>query len=469
MFFFGDIEKYGAATAVITKDGREISYLRLSEIAQNMTADMRSRSLAFLVASNTLPSLAAYVGFMKKGIVPIMLNQDINEGMLQNLLAVYRPEYIVAPKNITEAATVKSTDISDGYSWGETFFEDSPALNPELALLLTTSGSTGSPKLVRQSYANIISNTNAIIEYLKIKSDDIAITTMPMNYTYGLSIINSHLIAGATVVLCDAPLMSKDFWTLLKRHKVTTFGGVPYIYEMLKKLRFSRMELPYLKYITQAGGKLSAQLQNEFVSIAKEKGFEFIVMYGQTEATARMSYLPWEYAESKSGSMGIAIPGGKFTLIDMNGNVITANDEVGELVYEGDNVTLGYAESKEDLSKGDEFRSRLETGDMAKRDGDGFYYIVGRKKRFLKLFGKRVNLDEIESLLRTSGYDCAVGGKDDSMVIYTSHKDKANEIRDMISDKTGINFIAFKIMVLDEIPRNSNGKIAYAKLADTEV
>ena len=274
--------------------------------------------------------------------------------------------------------------------------------------------------MVRQSYNNILSNTESIVEYLNLDSTERPITTLPMNYTYGLSIINSHLYAGATILLTENTLIQKEFWNFFKTEQATSFGGVPYTYEMLKKLRFSRMNLPSLRYMTQAGGKLSPELHKEFAQDCIDKNRKFIVMYGQTEATARMAYLPSEYALKKYGSMGIAIPGGSFSLIDDNGNEITEDNITGELIYKGANVTLGYAESRSDLIKGDENHGVLLTGDMAKRDKDGFYYIVGRKKRFLKMFGKRVNLDEVERIIKSeySFLDCACDGTDDNMYKY---------------------------------------------------
>jgi acyl-coenzyme A synthetase/AMP-(fatty) acid ligase len=262
----------------------------------------------------------------------------------------------------------------------------------------------------------------------------------------------------------DYTLMNREFWQLLKEEKATTFGGVPYIYEMLKKLRFERMDLPSLHYITQAGGKLSKELAEEFYTICAKKNIKLIVMYGQTEATARMSYLPWEKAQEKAGSMGIAIPGGTFELRDDNGNAIHEADMVGELVFKGDNVTLGYAESYSDLCKEDESNGILFTGDMAKVDQDGFYYIVGRKKRFLKIFGNRVNLDEIEGLLKKEGYECVCGGIDDQMKIYALEYSKEDEIKAFIIGITHLPKSAFQIIHIDEIPRNEAGKILYSKL-----
>ena len=332
--------------------------------------------------------------------------------------------------------------------------------------MLTTSGSTGSPKLVRQSYKNIEANTKSIVEYLQLNETERAITTLPMNYTYGISIINTHLWVGASIILTEKGLMQKEFWQQMKDFEATSFAGVPYTYEMLDKLRFFRMNLPSLRYMTQAGGKLSPELHHKFAQWAKDCGKKFIVMYGQTEATARMSYLPAEKSLEKYGSMGIAIPNGKFSLIDVNGEEIITPETVGELVYEGANVTLGYAECGLDLAKSDERHGKLITGDMAKFDADGFYYIVGRKKRFLKIYGNRVNLDETERLIKTEFKDleCACTGVDDSMIIYTTNPIENDNIMAFVTSKTGINKAAFKIRNIDEIPKNEAGKTLYKEL-----
>ena len=268
------------------------------------------------------------------------------------------------------------------------------------------------------------------------------------------------------MLLTTSTVVAKDFWSFMKEERATSFGGVPYTYEMLKRIRFFKMELPDLKTFTQAGGKLSPQLHKEFAEYAIAHGKHFVVMYGQTEATARMAYLPYEKALEKYGSMGIAIPGGRFVLIDVNGDEVTKPDTVGELVYEGDNVTLGYAECGDDLIKGDERGGRLETGDMAKADADGYYYIVGRKKRFLKLFGNRVNLDEIDGMIKREfeGIDCASDGTDEMMKVYITDPNLVRQVEELIADRTHINNRAFSVIVIDKIPRNESGKTLYKDL-----
>ena len=447
---------FHAGAAVITDDGRVVSYSELKQLTEEWAARVPPRSLAFLLVGNNVDSLVAYVACLNHGIVPLMLDAKIDGQLLQRFLEIYRPDFIWRPG-------------SEGYVLEEgqkTKDKGQRVLYGELALLLTTSGSTGSPKLVRQSYKNIRANTASIVEYLKLDSSERPITTLPMNYTYGLSIINSHLSAGATILLTDKSIMQREFWDFFTAQQATSFGGVPYTYEMLDKLMFFRRKLPSLRTMTQAGGKILPALHRKFAEYAQREGKNFVVMYGQCEATARMSYLPPERALDKVGSMGVAIPGGRFSLIDVDGKEIAEPEMTGELVYEGANVTLGYAECADDLSRGDERQGRLVTGDMAKRDAEGFYYVVGRKKRFLKIFGNRVNLDETERLIkdRFPGMDCACGGVDDKMKIFVTEGGREKEIQDFVVEKTHLNFTAFTVVPVNSIPKNASGKTLYSEL-----
>jgi acyl-coenzyme A synthetase/AMP-(fatty) acid ligase len=291
-----------------------------------------------------------------------------------------------------------------------------------------------------------------------------------MNYTYGLSIINSHVIMGATLLLTVRNVVEHSFWDFVKEKKATSFGGVPYTYQVLKRIGFLEMDLPDLRTMTQAGGKLPLNLHQEFASYAEKTGKQFVVMYGQTEATARMGYLPAANAMERCGSMGIAIPGGKFWLEDDKGYEIKEPDTQGELVYEGENVALGYACCPEDLKKEDEWKGILHTGDVAKRDQDGYYYITGRKKRFIKMFGNRVNLDEAERLLKEhfEGVDFACVGMDDHLIIYTDHRDEQGKdlILEHLYQMTGINSRAVRIQWVDKIPKNESGKTLYKELEE---
>jgi len=471
MAYYNDLKKYGDNIAAIDETGDRISYGQLDIICKEIGRIIPERSLAFSFCENTIGSLCSYVSALYNNIVPLLLNKEMEHEMRSKLIQIYKPAYLFIPKDMQiyfpECEILK--ELFDYYLL-RTNYDIETTMAQELGLLLTTSGSTGSPKLVRQSYHNIQANAESIAQYLTLDQTERPITTLPMNYTYGLSIINSHLLVGATILLTKATLMEKRFWEFLREQKATSFGGVPYTYEILKKLRFFKMQLPSLRTMTQAGGKLLPELHKEFAEYAQQNHKRFFVMYGQTEATARMAYLPHEKAVEKYGSMGIAIPKGKLWLKDLEGNEIVAPEVIGELIYEGPNVTLGYAICAKDLCKKDERNGLLETGDMATRDADGFFYIVGRKKRFLKIFGNRVNLDEIEQMIKSkfTEIDCACAGFDDELYVLITDNDEIirKEIKSYLTLKTGLNSISFHVLPIEQIPKNEAGKTLYTKLND---
>lgn len=462
-----DLEKHRDKTAVLDETGCSMTYDTLHSEAYALAEQIGHRCLVFSLCRNEMGSVLGYTAFLNNGIVPVMVNSHLEGTLLGNLLQTYQPEFLWVPKDQAgQFAGMPSVYEKYNYVLLRTGFAVTYPLYEELGLLITTSGSTGSPKLVRQSYTNILDNAVSIAEYLKLDDTERPITTLPMNYVYGLSIINSHFLVGATLLLTDKGLMQKEFWNFFKKAGATSFGGVPYTYEMLDKLRFYQMKLPSLRTMTQAGGKITPELHEKFALYAAEQNKNFVVMYGAAEATSRMGYLPPEKAVEKKGSMGIPIPGGKFTLINADGHEITEPFITGELVYEGKNVTLGYAECGDDLMKGDERHGRLETGDMAQFDEDGFYYIVGRKKRFLKIYGNRVNLDEIDRLIKGEfEIEAASAGVDDHLYIFVTEEEMAGPVKEFIVSKTKLNPAAFQVMVIDEIPKNESGKTRYKELA----
>ena len=462
-----DLEIFKNNKALVDEFGTTLTYGQLNANSKALAEAIGKRCLVFSLCRNEIGSVIGYAAFVNSGIVTCMLNSHLEEDLLRPLLAAYRPEYIWTPDDLC----VQFTDMEPVYSLYnycllKTGYKKKYPLYEELGLLITTSGSTGSPKFVRQSYENLLDNAKSIVEYLSLDDTERPITTLPMNYVYGLSIINSHFLVGATILLTDKGLMQKDFWNFFKEAEATSFGGVPYTYEMLDKLRFYRMQLPSLRTMTQAGGKITQELHEKFAEYAAKHGKKFVVMYGAAEATARMGYLPPEKAIEKKGSMGIPIPGGKFTLIDTDGKEITEPFSTGELVYEGKNVTLGYAEKGEDLILGDERHGHLETGDMAQFDNEGYYYIVGRKKRFLKIYGNRVNLDEVDRMIKGQfEIEVACAGVDDHLYIFVTDEKYTEAVRGLVIEKTKLNRAAFKVVMVDEIPKNDSGKVRYKELA----
>jgi len=426
---------------------------------------IKSRSLVLLLCQNQYESVFFYINSIKRGVVPILIDAQSDISQLSTLIFKYKPDYIFSPSS--KESLFDDYLISDhfrNYSLLKRKNHSDIKLNPELALLLSTSGTTGSPKLVRLSYYNLISNAISISNYLSLDTLEVAISTLPINYSFGLSILNSHLFVGAKVLMTIESITQRRFWDLFKNFKVTSLSGVPYTFEILKKFKLLNAELPSLKTLTQAGGKLSNNLIEYFTELSSNKGISFFVMYGQTEATARMSYLPPKYNKEKIGSIGKPIPNGEFQIIDEKNNKIEKPGIEGELVYIGPNVMLGYAECKEDLTLGNINNGRLNTGDIAFFDDNGFYFIVGRIKRFIKIFGNRVNLDELEKLLLDNGIKSACTGKDNYLVIYILKQDDFAIVKEFLTKKLGIHFSVFEIKVISEIPRSTSGKTLYSKL-----
>jgi len=393
-----------------------------------------------------------------------LLSVGMDEDLRRNLESSYMPSYYWIPEGKESDIMGEKIYSAYGYVLIKTCNMPYP-LNDKLSLLLTTSGSTGSPKLVRHKYGNLEANAENVAKVFAWRPDaEIGICDLPMNYTMGLNVINSHLVVGATVLMVKANLMDPDFWEFIKINGGTSFCGVPFSYEVMRRIGFDKMDLPELYTLAEGGGKLTDKMFKWIATYAKSAGKRFCATFGTSETSARMAFLDPEIALDKIGSMGKAIPNGELFLLDE----VVGEDDIatGELGYRGPNVTMGYALNRDDLMKDDEFCGEYHTGDIARRDADGFYYIIGRKGRFLKLFGLRVSLDETERILKTQypNVDFCCTGNDKRMNIFTTDEGLKDEIIPFISEKTNIHKSAFKVFVINEIPRNDYGKVLFAEL-----
>lgn len=371
--------------------------VRVEEVAEQLRGRLGTRSLVMLAPGPDVAAVLVYLACLRAGL-PVCLAEP-QPAPLARLARVYAPGLLLLPDSMpAPEGWQPSPSPVPGYlalSSGS----PGPPLHPDLALLLTTSGSTGSPKLVRLSLRNLESNARRIAEYLGLGEHERAIQSLPMHYSYGLSVLNSHLVAGGSVVLTPHSFMRPEFWREADEAGATSFAGVPYMYETLHRLRFDPEGHRSIRTFTQAGGALRRDLIAHYHARATATGARLVVMYGQTEATARISYVPPERLGTKIGSIGIPIPGGRLRLEPLEwGEVVGAS----ELVYEGENVMLGYAESAADLALGDVQQGVLRTGDLGVVDEDGFFSLAGRLKRFAKLFGRRVSLEDVERELESA-------------------------------------------------------------------
>ncbi len=440
---FADLDGFGDAVAVIDEAGAAISYASLLDLAQTQAALLIGvRKLVAIEISNRLTPLATYVGAVRAGHAVILTGPG---GATEDSAVVRRFDPEAVFRDADDAWTLRAGA------------KTAAPLHDDLAVLLSTSGSTGSPKLVRLSHANLAANARSIIEYLQIAADDAAITTLPPAYSYGLSVIHSHLLAGARLVLFDGSVADTAFAERVDRFAATSFAGVPHTYDLLDRSGFDPAVHPSLRYLTQAGGRMGADRVSAWAASAKACGRRFVVMYGQTEAAPRMAYIPPEDTERYPDCIGRAVPGGAFR-IDLVGD----GDE-GELVYTGPNVMMGYAESRADLARGAEV-TELRTGDLARRNGAGYFQITGRLNRISKVFGLRISLDEVEARLAEAGLPAAVAADDDGLVVAAPATCRIDDVERVLSGTLRLPGAAFKILSVDATPRLDSGKIDYAAI-----
>lgn len=443
--------------AAVDDSGQSVTYGDLCDFSQEFAKQLPSRSLIILLSENRIGSLLGYVASLSNRVVPLILSAATEEGLYNSLYDKYQPEYLWLPVKKAEEKVFEPIFSAFDYCLVKTG-NSSVDMYDDLSLLLPTSGSTGSPKLVRHSYRNIEANADNVRRLFGLTEEERAMAILPMHYTMGLSVIASHLLAGATLLLSGRSLLDKGFWAMLK--EATSFTGVPYSFEILTKMRFTRMDLPNLKIITQGGGKLTEAMWNTLAQYAKDNGKQFIATYGQSECTARMAYLPAEMALDKVCSIGIAEPGGQLSIVDDNGTETFEGEAQGEMVYRGENVTLGYATCREDLMKADENHGVMHTGDLARRDADGCYFIVGRLKRFLKIYGLRIGLDEVERMVKTEfKTDCYCKGDDEKLVVLVTDAGLQDILPVFIEEKTHLFHHRVEVQVVKEILRNEAGKV----------
>ena len=438
--FAAKLARFGDNTAIRTKN-QSVSYLELARRVEDMArAFGPARRLIALEAGNSLPSLVAYLAALSSGN-PLLILPTGGGTAADMLVAAYDPDIMVRASDGEAVLDIRRE---------ETRHE----LHPELVLLLSTSGSTGSPKLVRLSAESVEANAAAIAEYLHLRPSDTAATTLPLSYCYGMSVVNSHLLVGASLALTEFSVVDPCFWELARAEKVTSFAAVPYTFDLLERVGFEQMDLPSLRYITQAGGRLAPDRVRSYAELGRRQGWDLFVMYGQTEATARMAYLPPDLAAEYPHAIGVPVPGGSFRLEPVPGL------DASELVYTGPNVMLGYAEKPEDLALG-RVITELRTGDLARCSSSGLYEIVGRRSRFVKIVGLRVDLGQVERLLADLGLTAAAAGSDETVIAAVEGSHDLALIAKSLAQDLGVPRSAVQLRSVQEIPRLANGKTDY--------
>lgn len=453
--FWDTLEAGGNRTALIA-ERESLSYSELVLRIEQFTRELRGRlpanlprPLVLLEAANEIDSVVAHLACLRARW-PVILAGEGQAQQPGGIASTYRPNVVVR---------------REGAEWRSQLESPEPAaMHPELAVLLSTSGTTGAAKLVRLSCANLEANASAIAAYLQLSPADRAITALPFHYSYGMSVLHTQLRSHGALVLTTASLVDAEFWSLARQHEVTSLALVPTQFELLDKIAFSKERLPRLRYITQAGGKLDPKLAAEFARRARTEGYQLFIMYGQTEAGPRMSYVPPEDVERWHHSIGRPVAGGKFRIVGAAGEDLTRAGEPGELVYEGPNVMLGYALTRADLAN-PTGPPVLKTGDIAEWLENGYVRIVGRTSRFVKLFGLRVGLDEMENRLRAEGHRAYVSGSDERLVVFLEGASDPAALRAELARRHQWPERAVEVVALESAPLLPSGKVDYRELS----
>jgi acyl-CoA synthetase (AMP-forming)/AMP-acid ligase II len=461
-------------------DDRDSSWLTREEL-RNASVDLAKtiaserKRLVFLLCGVNAETVIGLLAAAAAGHATALIDPALPEHLMTGLIESYQPELILGPSGSAETipyamndkATVGSAPF--GARIVESIARENdpsfPPIDPAVQVLLSTSGTTGSRKYVRLSRDAVVANARQIAQALAIDEQSVGIAHLPLHYSYGLSVVTSHLTAGGRLCLINDSITSQSFWSKIATVGGSHFPGVPFHYVALARLGAGLVP-DSVKTFTQAGGALDLRVQTKMRDWATQRGGQFFVMYGQTEASPRMATLQHADHARKAGSVGVALAGGRLSIVDEQGAPLPA-DVVGTVVYEGPNVMQGYAMSRADLGKGDEMNGRLETGDLGRLDWDGFLYLTGRTKRFAKIAGYRLGLDEIEKELFAV---CPVACLDLGEKIAVAHEQESEtalkaRVREL-ADIYKVPSSSFALRKITQIPRASSGKIDYARLKD---
>lgn len=467
---FLGLEPTDAEALVDGAAGQRLSFRDVRVRAHKLAAALgEDKQALFLLARNDIFSVLTYYGAIDRGHAVALLDAGIDDAVLGELVEAYEPTWIAGPEGTGARVGGRGigVDAAIGVEHGElvrTAFGGPPRVHPDLSLLLSTSGTTGSRKFVRLSTRSVEANAASIAARLELTATERPITSLPLHYSFGLSVLNSHWRCGAAVVLTDVGVLRRSLWATFEAERCTSLAGVPYTYQMLERVGFREMDLPTLRSLQQAGGALDRRLTLVYGEHMARRGGRLFVMYGQTEATARIATVAPERLMEKLGSAGTALPGGRLWIEGDDGRQADAG-ATGEVVYEGPNVMMGYASGVDDLAAGDELGGVLRTGDLGYLDQDGYLFLVGRSKRIGKVFGLRVNLDEVEAMVREQGPAAVVGGADTVWAFCAFGTEASLErLASTIAGRLRIHGSGLRFRRVDAIPTTSSGKVDYERV-----
>jgi len=444
----------------LLSEDKILTYEDVFEISDKLYNDDK-KELVLILCDKDIDTVIAYVGALRNNKVPLLIDKGYKIELIKSFVENYAPHYVVGKSNFL--LTQRNYDIVQNFANSVVYKRQNSVdyeINDKLALLIPTSGSTGDPKCVRLSSLNVDSCTKSVCEYLDFDHNRIGISVLPIHYSYGLSVLHNCIYKRARYALSKLTILDKEVWDDIEKYKVTDFSGVPFMMKLLSRMKLDFDKIKSLKYVTQAGGYLPEKDVSKLLKEFSLHNVRYYTMYGQTEASPRISYLSPEYADTKVGTVGVPISCGQVCI-----NETGEKSGTGELCYIGPNVALGYANNYTDLKLGDVFKGTLLTGDIVDIDSDGFIKIVGRNKRFIKITDISVNLDKIEKDLNELYSFLVVVGKDDKLIVLSESEDLM-PIKQFINNQYNFNKTYIKVKHIEKIPLNASGKTNYKLLTE---
>jgi acyl-CoA synthetase (AMP-forming)/AMP-acid ligase II len=447
-----------------------------------MKKDYSKKDSVLIVSENSIFFIETYFGIIKNGSICVPINPVTSEDDIKYIIDILKINMVfVQEKYKKKIKSIVSNEVeiyTENYLEG---LECSENLNlnntidvkEDVALIMFTSGSTAKPKGVMLTHYNLMYNTNSIIEYLNLTEKDRIEVVLPFYYCYGTSLLNTHFRCGGSLVINNRFMFPQTVLNDIKNYECTGFAGVPSTYQILLRMtEIKKYEFPTLRYITQAGGKLEDVFITELTTILN--GVEIFIMYGQTEATARLSYLPPSMIKNKLGSIGRGIPGTELMILNKQGLPVKPG-EIGEVVAKGGNIMKGYFNDRAETEKVLKNKC-LYTGDIAKIDEEGYIYLVSREKNIIKSGGNRISPNEIENTIVQipEVVECAVIGLEDNILgeavkafIVLKNQNSnvdSNYIISYCRDRLPNYKVPKYVEFLKELPKNSSGKVLLRKL-----
>jgi acyl-CoA synthetase (AMP-forming)/AMP-acid ligase II len=453
---------------LIEPDSASLSYPRVAERALALAGRLMGerKPLVVLLTETSASAVIGLLGALAAGAAVALVDRATAPDALARLWQKYGPDFLVSPASAPsfEGYDPVGAD-ADGIAVLKRTVPMAGEIHPDLFVLLTTSGTTGSSKFVRLSRRAVVANASAVAEVLDIGPQDVAVGHLPLHYSYGMSVLTSHLSRGGGFLLMQRGLTDAAFWQDVAAGGGTHFPGVPFHYQLLLRSDIERGVPACVRTFTQAGGRLDPKARIRVRAAVSSRGGRFYVMYGQTEASPRMTTLPWDRFAAAPASVGWPLRDGRIAIVDEDGQLLPAGVE-GEVVFHGPNVMMGYAEGRGDLSLGDVQGGRLATGDRGTLNEAGCLTITGRQQHYAKVGGLRLSLDEIEAQLKPP-FDVVLLPGQDQIVVFHTASSSAVELRARCSELArdqGIPPVSYRLRELEALPVLSSGKIDFAHL-----